>query len=219
MTTRCPPRIAPAVPPARPGLGVAALPAGGAVLFCAGFVLAVTDPGLGYSWQHNMVSDLGASACRVWEEAWVCSPRHAWFNAGQVGAGLLISAAAQRLRRLWGAILTTGMAALGLGLVLLGLVPSDAASGPHMTGAVLALPVASAGLFLSGVHPATDWLAGHRWVRSLLGVVGLALCLTHLVPHGAAVPRGAAELGTIATLVGFLLLEAGRIVVTCRRWP
>lgn len=79
-----------------------------------------------------------------------------------------------------------------------------------MVGAVLALPVPAAGLFVSGLRPETPWPAGHRAIRIVLGLLCLVLCLDHLAPAPAPVPRGAAETVTVGLLLVALSLETVR---------
>lgn len=194
----------------RPRCACAVLLATAIVSFCLGYVVTRSAPSIAYSWQHDMISDLGRASCRTWQGHWVCSPRAHWFDAAIAVTGVCLVAAAALVRDAWGRALRLAVTSLGVGLVWLAVFPSDGPLPLHMVGAVLALPVPAAGLFVSGLRPETPWLAGHRAVRLGLGLVGLVLCLDHLAPAPAPVPRGAAETVTVALLLVALSLEAVR---------
>lgn len=195
----------------------AALLGSAVVLFCVGYAVALTAPGLSYSWHHDMVSDLGRASCRTWYGSWVCSPRAHWFDAFVGAAGLCLIAATLRLRRLWGPAFTVAMGSLGVGLAWLAVFPSDGPLPLHMVGAVLALPVPAAAIFVSGLRPDTPWGARDRGLRTVLGLAALVLCLDHLAPAPAPVPRGGAETVTIGLLLILLCVEAVRCHRAARR--
>lgn len=187
------------------GLLVAAV-----ALFLVGYGATLAAPGISYSWQHNMISDLGRASCRQWQGRWICSPRAAWLNMGVIASGTCLLAATARLARTWGAALTAAMAALGLGLVTLGTFPSDTTTSLHMTGAVLALPLPATGIAASGWRATTPWLRRFRGTRLALGLLALALCLDHLHPAHPPIPRGTAETISMAALLAVIGIEAWR---------
>lgn len=178
------------------------------VLLIGGIVAAVSAPGASYSWQHNMLSDLGDATCRSWQEWWICSPRYAWFNASWVAAGALLSLAAIRLRHRWGAVLAGCLAVAGVGVLLVGAFPSDTAHDLHMVGAVAALPVLALGVLFSAVRPGRTQTVSPPLMRGILGGVASTACLVHLIPAGAPLSRGAAEVVALGALVVFLGVEA-----------
>ncbi|GAB3705765.1 DUF998 domain-containing protein [Mariniluteicoccus flavus] len=186
----------------------------GVLAFVAGCVGALAGATPSFSWDHSMLSDLGSGACVERSGHRLCSPHAARFNAGLVVAGVCVLVAGVRLARSWGRVLTVAVASLAIGLVLLALVPSDADAAVHMGGAVLALPVPAAGLLVAGVRSARGGpaaAAGVGRARAVLGAAALVPCLDHLAGDEAApVPRGVAELVSVAVLLGFLLWEAGR---------
>lgn len=186
-------------------------------LFCTGYVLAVSAPDLAYSWDHDMISDLGRATCRTWEGHWVCSPRAVWFNVCLAGSGASGLGAAFLLRAYWGRTLGVGITALSIGLLWLAVFPSDGPLPLHMVGAIIALPVACAGVFASGIRPDTEWLQGCRTLRTGLGLLGLVLCLDHIAPPPAPMPRGAAETVTVLLLLALLVVESARCYLALKR--
>lgn len=189
---------------------------GAVVSFVAGYVGAVTGDGVSFSWRDNMVSDLGTVGCRTFDGLWICSPRSAWFNAALIVSGVCVLVGTALMRRRWGVLLSLFAGGLGIGLGLLGLFPSDTHQQVHMVGAVLALPVAAAGVLVSAVRPETLWLHAGRRLRGALGVVGLTMCLDHVVPGFAPIPRGIAETVAVATILAFLGVEGARCAAARR---
>lgn len=181
---------------------------------------AMLDPGTSYAWAQNMISDLGRVGCRSWHGRFVCSPRHELFNVALVGSGLLVVGAAIPLRRLWGPLLSASMAALGIGLMILGAFPSDVARDIHLAGATLALPTPGAGLLVSGFRPATAWLSHFARLRAVLGLLTLTVSAQHLLPDDVGlVPRGAAEYAAMLALMTFLLVEVSRLLPPVEKVP
>lgn len=182
-------------------------------VFVAGVAAALSAAGGAYRWRESMLSDLGHLGCRVWGDRWVCSPGSAWFNAALVGSGVLALASALGMRHRWGLVLTTGVAAMGVGLTWLGLVPADVSAGLHLVGAVLALPVPAVGMLVSGIRPPTRWLVPFRRVRAGAAAVALLMCADHLLPDDRMLlPRGVSELLATAVLLGFLTVEGVRLL-------
>lgn len=193
--------------------GVSGVALAGAVLcLCLGAAVALTDLGATYSWQDNMMSDLGDNACHVADRTGVCSPRFVWFNAGVIAAGCLLLVAAARLSVLWGLVLTAAITAMGVGLILLGAFPAGRASGIHMVGVVLALPVPAAGVLSSGIRPRTTWLHRFRRFRIFAGSAALILCAEQPFRGEVPVPRAIAELLAVAALLAFLSVESVRLL-------
>ncbi|UYG16028.1 hypothetical protein BRM3_10330 [Brachybacterium huguangmaarense] len=187
------------------------------VIFAGASLWALAAPGVQYAWPLTMISDLGARGCFTADGRWICSPRAAAFNAGLLGSGLSLVGAATALRAARHPAPRGAVLSAGLGLVLLGLSPSDTAHGLHMAGAVLALPVASALLVVSAVcevRRADLPRTGSRSpgavaapaVRGALGTVALVCTSAHLLPQARF--HGAAEMVSLVALFLALLLEA-----------
>lgn len=171
-----------------------------AVVFLAGVVWA--GGAAVWVWPRSMVSDLGAVGCLVTDHRYVCSPRHAAFNAAMVLSGVAMAAGAWWLRPVGGRWARLGIGCAGAGLVTLGIFPADTAHAAHMVGAVLALPV-SAALLLVGSSTSSGPCRG---LRRALAAASLAGNLAHLFPEWDA--RGVAELCSLVALWAVILLEA-----------
>lgn len=197
-------------PSADRACGIALLAAVGG--FWIAWLSTVADPGASYGWTSNMVSDLGRTTCTMWADQWVCAPRHRMFNATLIAAGVAVTWVAATVRHRWGTALTLAIAGFGLGLVVLGAVPSDVDKAVHMVGAVLALPVPGVGLLISGARPDRPWLTGFRRLRVVLGTLCLAVSAGHLLPDTAPFPRGPAEYAAFLAIEAFLLVEGVRLL-------
>lgn len=197
---------------------------GAVVVFIGVTVWAVASPKVAYQWPLSMLSDLGASDCFVTDGRAICSPRADVFNLGLIAAGATLLGVPVALRRAWGPILRAAVGCAAVGLLLLGLFPSDTAHRAHMTGAVLALPVASALLLISAVRKEqttpSDPSAGARTsalrlgLRSVLAGISLLATVVHLFPQWRV--RGAAEMVSLVTLLAALVIEAC-VVASIRR--
>ena len=146
--------------------------------YFAAEALAASAWGGRYDYGRNFISDLGAVGCG----AQMCSPWHWLMNASLVAQGLLIVAGAL----LWlgaapqGALARVGLAltgASGLGVLAVGLAPSDGAQIPHYLGAAEDFLFSNAGAALLGL---ALWRQGARWIGAcgiaagLVGLFGLA---------------------------------------------
>ena len=170
-----------------------------------------------YDLRTGYISDLGALQCGVFDGRQVCSPLNWLMNASFVvqGLGMLLGAlllssgllcvaalAGIRLqagrRRPWLAAacvrLLTGAA--GAGTVIVGLVPEDAGSGWHYTGAVTYFITGAAALLVLGFL----WLrkTAMAWFILACGVVSAAALVTGGLT-GMRVP----EPGTLERLMGY----------------
>ena len=171
--------------------------------------------GAAYLWGTNMLSDLGDGECRPRGGRWICSPGHAMFNIAMVTAGLLLTLAAAALGRLWGRLLATSLAVMGVGLVVAGVFPAGDDGRVHLVGVVLALVVPGFGLLVSAMRPETEWLRRHRVPRGVLGAATLVFCAESRLPANL-LPAGAGELVIVACLLLALILEAARALATRR---
>lgn len=170
-----------------------------------GASVALAAPEVVHTWGQSMLSDLGSTTCFDAPGRRICSPRHGLFNAAMLGSGLLVLVSgvvdppSVRSPSLW--VTAAAKLVCGVGLVLLGLFPSDAGHSWHMVGAVLALPV-TAGLVFAGTMAAD---ASHRdrplAAASLLALASSAL---HLIPVQSV--RGAAEMVSVSSVCLTLVL-------------
>lgn len=172
---------------------------------------AVGTEGTAYDWWNNMLSDLGDPSCHVRGGRWICSPGAAAFNAGLVTTGGILLASALSLVVPWGRVLSGGVAIMGGGLVIAGVFPAGDDGAVHLAGVVLALVVPGLALLAASVRPETTWLSRGRVPRGVLAVVALLLCAESRLPQ-ALLPRGAAELVIVASLLVALAWEALRVV-------
>ncbi|QOD44085.1 DUF998 domain-containing protein [Clavibacter zhangzhiyongii] len=160
----------------------------GLVAFPAQIVAAAMWPRT-YSWRTNFISDLGVTACEMFDvgtrvERYICSPAHALANGSTIVNGLLLTAGAvllwsawprRRTGRLAMALLMVG----GLLVALVGFLPWDVYPEHHDA---VALAQAAA-----------------QWV----GMIVLVFAL-----RGAGAFRGAAVLTAVSVVVsisGFVL--------------
>lgn len=200
---------------------------GALLLFAAVTVLllaaawAVSAPQVRYVWPLSMISDLGSGTCFSADGRWICSPRAGAFNAGLVLTGVLLTAAVAVLGRRWGPWLRAALLTVALGLLLLAVFPSDAAPRIHLAAAVLALPLTSALLLVSGIREETvrgSWdvpaVPAVPRLRAVLAAVSLISTIAHLVPSWRI--RGAAELISLLALVLIVLIESGILARTAR---
>jgi hypothetical membrane protein len=137
--------------------------------------IAAADFSSSYSYHRNFISDLGALRCRAG-----CSPLHALMNVSFVLQGVLIFTGAVVVWPLFrrGALswLALGLiAASGLGVAVVGLVPEDFKPGWHFLGAVEDFLLSNAGAALLGVALLRERRARAVGLLSIaFGLIGLA---------------------------------------------
>jgi hypothetical membrane protein len=170
-----------------------------------------------YDLRTGYISDLGALNCGVFDGREVCSPLNWLMNASFVvqGLGMLLGAvllssgllrvaamAGARVQGLprrpwlaavWVRVLT---GAAGAGTVIVGLVPEDAGSGWHYTGAVMYFITGASALLVLGIL----WLrkTPMAWLVLACGTVSAAAVATGGLT-GMRVP----EPGTVERLMGY----------------
>lgn len=180
-------------------------------VFVAVFVVSVAQAGTTYVWPINMMSDLGDSNCGERGGRWICSPGYAWFNAGLVATGVILSVSGLALATLWGRVLAGGVVVMGMGLVVAGVFPAGDTAALHLAGVVLALVPPGFALMLSGIRPQVAWLSKYRLPRGILGGSALVLCAESRLPQ-PIIPAGAGEVLIVACLLVALLVETGRVL-------
>lgn len=168
-----------------------------------------------YSWGDNNISNLGHVSCAWFKYLYVCSPRHAWMNAGFVVTGLLIVAGTMLTHRGWSPAWTARAAAVlvggaGVGYVLVGCVPADVDLRLHLVGAKMILLLGNAGLLLA---------AGRHVRRRPIPILALALAIlssaaavAHLSRHYAGLGPGGTERIAFAGPLVFLLVSSATLL-------
>ncbi|MER5479173.1 DUF998 domain-containing protein [Streptomyces sp. NPDC002734] len=111
-----------------------------------------------YSWAVHNISDLGNVTCgpQGREPRYVCSPEHDLMNGSFIALSVLFLAGVVLAGGLWrrgpaGLVARTALATTASGFALAGLAPADVDEPVHVLGAVLALAVGNAALFLAGI--------------------------------------------------------------------
>jgi hypothetical membrane protein len=97
---------------------------------------------LPYSFKFNTISDLGNTACGVYDSHYVCSPYFTWMNVSFIVLGATMIAGSSLIyqefnKNKWNKIGFTFMALAGLGTILVGVFPENTISFLHFSGALL----------------------------------------------------------------------------------
>lgn len=111
--------------------------------------------GGGFSWLHNTISDLGNTECAVYNQRNVCSPQHSIMNISFGILGIAMMLGALLIYREFkkgnsNKLGFSGMAAAGLGALMVGVFPENTISSLHYTGALLSFLVGNASILLLG---------------------------------------------------------------------
>jgi hypothetical membrane protein len=145
-----------------------------------------------YSWTQNLISDLGVTACGIYDagtrvERGICSPWHLMANASTVGNGLLLAAGCALLWSAWpnlrlGRIALGFLTAGGLLLAAVGLLPLDLHPDGHNAAALLqaVFQWCGMGLLILAVRGTSEYraVAGLTAAVLLVSVAGFALFIT-----------------------------------------
>lgn len=136
--------------------------------------LAWTMPA--YDFFKYAISDLGNTACELYDDRVVCSPYHTWMNASFVVLGLTMIAGSaliyQMFKKNSGSLVGfCFMALAGLGTVLVGLFPENTVAELHTLGAGLAFLIGNLALIILGLS--LDLPKLFRYYTLLSGIVAL----------------------------------------------
>ncbi len=139
-----------------------------------------------YSLLANTISDLGNTACGVYDGRYVCSPLHAWMNASFIVLGATMVAGSgliyQEFRKSSYSKLGFGlMAAAGAGTVIVGIFAENTISSLHEFGAALPFVLGNVSLLVLGL--ALDlprWLKIYTLATGLLSLVAFGLFASHI---------------------------------------
>jgi hypothetical membrane protein len=147
--------------------------------FVSQFIVALhwTPP---YSVSRDTISDLGNTACGTWDGRYVCSPLHGLMDASFVVLGVTMALGSVLISRYFatGRAATAGFAAMaisGVGVIMVGLFPENAAPRLHEVGAAIPFVLGNAALVVLGLSfklpPA---LRVYSFLSGLVALLGLA---------------------------------------------
>lgn len=108
-----------------------------------------------YSVFDNTISDLGNTACGIYNERFVCSPLHNWFNASLIVLGLTMLSGSsliyQSFKQSLGSRLGfTFMGLGGIGTMMVGIFAENTISGLHVLGAALPFTLGNLAIVILG---------------------------------------------------------------------
>jgi hypothetical membrane protein len=167
----------------------------GLEFFAAEAIAAAGWPG--YSYAEFDISFLGATNCAPFADPSsaeiakdagdLCSPRHAWMNAGLVLLGLLHLAGLAATWKAWPRGWATGLglpalAAAACGAMLVGFAPVDGPVALHHAGAGVSLVTGNLGMLLMGLglRERMPALAVFSFVAGVIGLAGLLGYQSHV---------------------------------------
>lgn len=133
-----------------------------------------------FEYSVHAISDLGNTACGMYEERYVCSPWAAWMNVSFVLLGITILIGSmllyQGFERTRGSFLGFYLMSLaGLGALFVGIFPENTYGLPHTVGASLTFVLGNAALVLLGL--ALDMPRSLKWFTIGLGLLALVALL------------------------------------------
>jgi len=150
-----------------------------------------------YSWGHNLISDLGNTACGQYTGRYVCSPDHAQMNASFILLGLTMAIGSlliyQEFRKSRGSLAGFTLMGLGgVGTVLVGLFPENVNSLGHGVGAFFGLLAGNVSMMILAV---AIWQArsGFRLYTFLSGLVSSLAFLLFLLHVNLGLGQGGIE--------------------------
>lgn len=129
-----------------------------------------------FSLLTNPISDLGNTACGMYDDRYVCSPLHDWMNASFILFGLTVTIGSVLLyygfrKNIRSYIGFSLMALAGIGTMLVGIFPENGIGALHTLGALLPFLLGNLSLIVLGLS-----LEMPRWFKYytvISGVVGL----------------------------------------------
>lgn len=127
----------------------------------------------------NPISDLGNTACGIYDDRYVCSPLHDWMNASfilfgltvTIGSVLLYHGFRQSIRSYTGFSM---MALAGIGTVLVGAFPENGIGALHTLGAALPFLLGNLSLIILGLSlEIPRWFKYYTVTSGIIGLVAL----------------------------------------------
>ena len=164
--------------------------------FVAQFIAATAWPAP-YSWSHNLISDLGSTACRQYGERFVCSPQHGFMNASFILLGITMALGSlliyTEFRRSRATLLGfSAMALAGIGTVMVGTFPENTVSWMHGIGAFLALGAGNLSLIILALA-IRQARRGFRIYTFLSGVLSFVAFMPFVTNHYLGLGAGTME--------------------------
>jgi hypothetical membrane protein len=133
-----------------------------------------------YSISRNTISDLGNTACGLWNGRYVCSPLHDLMNLSFIVLGVTMMAGSVFVFRdlaqgRAAAAGLAGMTAAGLGTVMVGLFPENSVPALHGLGAALPFVLGNSALFvLAFALEMPVPLRAYAFLSGSVAILGLA---------------------------------------------
>lgn len=134
-----------------------------------------------YSWANNTISDLANTHCGAYGQRLVCSPLHPLMNTSFVVLGITMITGAyifgRNAPRRIASLGYAGIAAGGVGTILVGLFPENTVSALHVLGAALPFIFGNLGMLVLGVYDKQlpKPLRAYTVLSGLVGIVALII--------------------------------------------
>ncbi len=138
-----------------------------------------------YSLTQNTISDLGNSACGLYDSRYVCSPLNAWMNFSFIVLGLTMVTGSVLIyhefkKSRYNALGFGLMALSGIGTLLVGLFPENTVSLAHVLGAGLTFGLGNLALLVLGYSLDIPYrLRLYTLISGGLSLSALILFLSH----------------------------------------
>lgn len=139
-----------------------------------------------YSYLHNTISDLGNTACGVYDNRSVCSPLHSLMNASFITLGITMIIGGlliyQEFKRTEASLIGFGsMIIAGIGTLIVGLFPENSIGVLHQFGALLPFLVGNAGMVVLGTTlDIPKWLRYYTIISGSVSLVALFFFSFHI---------------------------------------
>jgi hypothetical membrane protein len=149
-----------------------------------------------YSWANNAISDLGNTACGIYSNRIVCSPRHYIMNTSFIVLGATMIAGSLLIYRefhnnRFSFVSFIGMGLAGFGTILVGVFPENTVAPLHATGAVLALLIGNLAIVGIGVNLPIGRVL--RLYTVLSGAIALLAFFLYVTNHNLGLGMGGME--------------------------
>lgn len=138
-----------------------------------------------YSIFTNTISDLGNTACGVYDGRYVCSPLHGWMNASFIVLGATMVAGSGLIyqefkKTAYSKLGFNLMAAAGIGTILVGIFAENTIASLHEIGAALPFVLGNVSLLVLGFAlELPRWLKIYTIATGLISLIAFSLFATH----------------------------------------
>jgi hypothetical membrane protein len=181
-------------------------------------LIVALDWRLPYSLKHNTISDLGNTACRTYNDSFVCSPLHNLMNGSFVLLGLtmtvgslLIQSSLTKTKRQ--KIGIRFMILAGIGTILVGLLPENTVASLHILGAALPFIFGNLAIILLGIElPLSKPLKYYSIISGIVALLAVILFITHFylgIGRGGMERIVAYPQSVWMIIIGFYLIYSG----------